>query len=70
MVRGVFSAAEIAEANQAVNHHRDALQARDSLALRNTKADTPMAAAGPRMDSEGFIAIEANFHSLAEAQHG
>jgi hypothetical protein len=50
IVRNVFSADEVAAANAAIDAHSVNLCAREDAGLRNTLADSPHAAAGPRLD--------------------
>ena len=54
-LKGVMSAEEVAAANAAVDAHQNGLNARDTKALRNTKAGTPLDAAGARMDMGGML---------------
>lgn len=64
VVRGVFSSQEIADANDAVDKHASALYERSDASLRNAKADTPMSAAGPRLDMGGMLFWEQPYCNL------
>jgi len=55
VVRGVFSEKEVDAMNAAIDLHADGLRARGDALLRNTRADTPMSAAGPRRDMGGML---------------
>ena len=55
VLRGVFSAEEVAAANKAIDAKASNLHARDPAALRNAKAGTALAAAGPRLDMGGML---------------
>lgn len=55
VLRGVLSPEEVAAANAAVDAKQSLLLARDTPALRNTKAGTPLDAAGPRCDMGGML---------------
>ena len=55
VLRNVFTPTELAAANGAIDARAAGLQARDEAALRNTKAETPLAASGPRLDMGGML---------------
>ena len=55
IVRNVFSKEEVAAANAAIDAHREEQQPREAASLRNTKAGTPLAANGPRIDLGGML---------------
>ena len=55
VVRGVFTAEEVARANAAIDRHSGELHARDAEPLRNAKGGTHMAADGPRQDMGGML---------------
>lgn len=58
VLRGVLSPEEVAAANAAVDAKQGLLHSRDKPALRNTKAGSPLDAAGPRYDMGGMLAWE------------
>jgi hypothetical protein len=55
VIRNVFTPEEVASANAAIDAHMDTLKPRESAGLRNAKAGTPLAAAGPRCDMGGML---------------
>ena len=55
VVKNVFTAEEVAAANAAVDAQAAQMRPRKSDALRNTKAGTPLAATGPRIDMGGML---------------
>jgi len=55
VVRGVFSAEEVAAANAAIDSHAAKMMPRDAEALRNARAATPFSAQGPRLDMGGML---------------
>jgi hypothetical protein len=55
VLRGVLSPDEVKAANTAVDLHASQLHARSAAALQNAEADTPLAAAGPRLDMGGML---------------
>jgi ectoine hydroxylase-related dioxygenase (phytanoyl-CoA dioxygenase family) len=55
VVRNVLSEPEVEAANAAIDAQAERLCPRDSAALRNTRQETPFAAAGPRVDIGGML---------------
>eukprot|EP00316_Scyphosphaera_apsteinii_P024051 CAMPEP_0119343208 /NCGR_PEP_ID=MMETSP1333-20130426/106324_1 /TAXON_ID=418940 /ORGANISM="Scyphosphaera apsteinii, Strain RCC1455" /LENGTH=322 /DNA_ID=CAMNT_0007355589 /DNA_START=218 /DNA_END=1186 /DNA_ORIENTATION=+ len=55
VIRNVLSNTEVDAANAAIDAHYSKLQQRTSTALRNTKADSPLSAEGPRQDMGGML---------------